>query len=159
MITIQGKQFRNFAEQVKENKENIDKIKDIQPIINVSGDTVQPYLMTLTFRFYNRSTGEVASSGIPYEGYAIIYMTETEANQRIANKSFPDKIQLTRPLSLEEEIGLPADYIRSHTAIYTADISGKLYNPTEGKYPFRLIPTSVEYKALPISIDNYCITV
>lgn len=78
MITIQGKQFRNFAEQVNKNKEDI---------ANVDKGELKPYLVLIT--------GEVQSTGYQYYGYTILYLPPQIANRYKLEQTLPSHIQLT----------------------------------------------------------------
>lgn len=79
MITIQGKQFRNFAEQIKENKENIANID--------KGAELKAYLALIT--------GEVQSTGHQYYGYTILYLPHQIADRYETEQTLPSHIQFT----------------------------------------------------------------
>ena len=84
MITIQGKQFRNFAEQVNKNKEDIALINKDDVV--VSSD-IQPYLVLIT--------GEAQSTGYQYYGYTIVYLPPQIADRYESEQTLPSHIQLT----------------------------------------------------------------
>lgn len=83
MITIQGKQFRNFAEQINKNKEDIALI-DKSTVI--SGDC-KAYLVLIT--------GEVQSTGYQYYGYTILYLPPQIADRYESEQILPSHIQFT----------------------------------------------------------------
>ena len=83
MITIQGKQFRNFAEQINKNKEDIALIE--KPTV-ISGDC-KAYLVLIT--------GEVQSTGYQYYGYTILYLPHQIADKYESEQTLPSHIQLT----------------------------------------------------------------
>ena len=84
MITIQGKEFRNFAEQVNKNKEDIALIE--KPDVVISGDC-KAYLVLIT--------GEVQSTGYQYYGYTILYLPPQIADRYESEHTLPSHIQLT----------------------------------------------------------------
>lgn len=84
MITIQGKEFRNFAEQINKNKEDIALIE--KPDVVISGDC-KAYLVLIT--------GEVQSTGYQYYGYTILYLPPQIANRYESEQTLPSHIQFT----------------------------------------------------------------
>lgn len=84
MITIQGKQFRNFAEQINKNKEDIANIDKGDVVVNTE---LKPYLVLIT--------GEVQSTGYQYYGYTILYLPPQIADRYESEQTLPSQIQFT----------------------------------------------------------------
>lgn len=84
MITIQGKQFRNFAEQINKNKEDIANIDKGDVVVNTE---LKPYLVLIT--------GEVQSTGYQYYGYTVLYLPSPIADRYESEHTLPSHIQFT----------------------------------------------------------------
>lgn len=88
MITIQGKEFRNFAEQVMKNKEDIAN-KTSSPDAPTGG-ALKAYRLRIDFQY-----GDYDLNTRTSYGYAIVYMTAAEAEQRQLLQNIPNFIQFT----------------------------------------------------------------
>lgn len=89
MITIQGKQFRNFAEQINKNKEDIAKLPSTPDTPVEPTAVLKPYLLLVNFQYGDNMNTQTS------QGYAIVYMTAEEADKRETLQNIPNYIQLT----------------------------------------------------------------
>lgn len=103
MITIQGKEFRNFAEQINKNKEDIALID--KPTI-ISGDC-KAYLVLIT--------GETQSTGYQYYGYTILYLPPQIADRYELEQTLPSRIQFTY------SVIVPGETASERTSVFSYD--------------------------------------
>lgn len=139
MITIQGKEFRNFAEQIYKNKEDIASKSSTptDPDTPTVTSDLKPYLLLVNFQYgdYDLNT----RSGY---GYAIVYMSQAEADDRESKQTVPNYIQLTASLVLST-----GEAIVTNVYEYQPD-NGRLVPPIAGGY--NMIIQSVHYQEFTI---------
>lgn len=140
MITIQGKEFRNFAEQIYKNKEDIANLSPSTPTDpdtpTVASD-LKPYLLLVNFQYgdYDLNT----RSGY---GYAIVYMSQAEADRRESEQTVPNYIQLTASLVIQTGEAIVTDVYE-----YQPD-NNRLASPITSGYT--LIIQSIHYQEFTI---------
>ena len=135
MITIQGKEFRNFAEQVNKNKEDIALID--KPSVVVSGDC-KAYLVLIT--------GEAQTTGYQYYGYTIVYLPPQTADRYESEQKLPSHIQLTY---IENVIG---GGINERTSIFSYDFTTSELRDMLTSPSLILDATTIHYEEITESV-------